>query len=49
MNNQYWNQTMKTFSLITTAAMFLGLAALSQADGHSDHHDAAPHAAIRRI
>ena len=32
---------MKTFSLITTAAMFLGLAALSQADGHSEHQDAA--------
>ncbi|MDA9988637.1 zinc-dependent alcohol dehydrogenase family protein [Luminiphilus sp.] len=32
---------MKTFSLIMTAAMFLGLAALSQADGHSEHHDAA--------
>ena len=30
---------MKTFSLITTAAMFLGLAALSQADGHSEYQD----------
>lgn len=33
---------MKTFSLITTAAVLLSLAAFSQADGHSGHHDAAP-------
>ena len=33
---------MKTFSLVTTVAVLLGLAALSQADGHSQHHNAAP-------
>ena len=33
---------MKTFSLITTAAVLLGLASFSQADGHSGHHDAVP-------
>ena len=31
---------MKTFSLITTAAVLLGFAAFSQADGHSEHQDA---------
>ena len=33
---------MKTFSLVTTVAVLLGLAAFSQADGHSEHHNAAP-------
>ena len=33
---------MKIFSLIMASAVFLGVAALSQADGHSGHHDAAP-------
>ena len=42
MNDHYWNQTMKIFSRIMASAVFLGVAALSQADGHSDHHDAAP-------
>ena len=42
MNDHYWNQTMKIFSRIMASAVFLGVAALSQADGHSGHHDAAP-------
>lgn len=42
MNDHYWNQTMKIFSRTMASAVFLGVAALSQADGHSGHHDAAP-------
>ena len=42
MNDHYWNQTMKIFSRIMASAVFLGVAALSQADSHSGHHDAAP-------